>query len=183
MRQHHIAKIVFVFSLAIGSLSQPASARCLASPGNLSVAGGDAASAEQVRDCFYKFQEAWKARDMTFIRSFYAHDPNMLLFFERRQLRGWDKVETLYENMFAHALAGSVKSNYSNVDVMASGNMAYVAANFHLQVTNPEGEELTDEDLFGVLRSRVRGETKQARSCWLPRTISPHATFPGFPTW
>ncbi len=157
MRQHHITKIVFVFLLAIGSLSQPAFAKCLASPGDLSVAGGDAASVEQVRDCFYKFQEAWKARDMTFIRSFYAHDPDMLLFFERRQLRGWDKVETLYENMFAHALAGSVKSNYSNVDVMASGDMAYVAANFHLQVTNPEGEELTDEGRVTVIFER-RGD-------------------------
>jgi len=58
MRQHHITKIVFVFSLVIGSLSQAAFARCLASPGDLSIAGGDAASAEQVRDCLYKFQEA-----------------------------------------------------------------------------------------------------------------------------
>ncbi len=157
MRQHHIIEIIFVLLLAIGSLSQPAFAECLAAPKDLSVVGDDAASAEQVRDCFYKFQAAWKARDMTFIRSFYAHDPDMLLFFERRQLRGWDKVETLYENMFAHALAGSVKSIYSNVDVMASGGMAYVAANFHLQVTNPEGEELTDEGRVTVVFER-RGD-------------------------
>ncbi len=157
MRKHHITKIVFAFWLAIGLLSQPAFARCLASPGDPSVARDDAASAEQVRECFYKFQEAWKARDMTFIRSFFAHDPDMLLFFERRQLRGWDKVETLYENMFAHALPGSVKSVYSNVDVKASGDMAYVAANFHLQVTNSSDEELTDAGRVTVVFER-RGD-------------------------
>ena len=157
MRQHHIIEIVFVFSLALGCLSQPAYAECLADPGDLSVVRDDAASAEQVRECFDKFQEAWKARDMAFVRSFYAHDPDMLLFFERRQLRGWNKVETLYENMFAHALAGSVKSGYSNIDVMASDDMAYVAANFHLQVTNPEGEESTDEGRVTVIFER-RGD-------------------------
>jgi hypothetical protein len=33
-------------------------------------------------------------RDMTFVRDYYAHDANMLLFFERRQLLGWPRVET-----------------------------------------------------------------------------------------
>ena len=129
MHQHHLVKVLFVLSVAITSLSQPAYAACPAVPGD------DAVSAKQVRDCFDRFQEAWKARDMTFIRSFYAHDPEMLLFFERRQLRGWDKVEKLYENMFAHALPGSVKSTYSNIDVKANGDMAYVAANFHAQIS------------------------------------------------
>jgi len=157
MRQHHIIVIVFVFSLAIGSLSQPASAECLAAPNDQSVIGNDAASVAQIRECFDSFNDAWKARDMAFVRSYYAHDPDMLLFFERRQLRGWDKVETLYENMFAHALAGSVKSNYSNVDAMANGDMAYVAANFHLQVTDPEGEESTDEGRVTVVFERRGG--------------------------
>lgn len=91
---------------------------------------------------------------MSFIRSFFAHDADMLLFFERRQLRGWSNVETLYENMFAHALPGSVKSSYSNTDIRASGDMAYVAANFHLQVTNPQGEEMTDEGRVTVVFER-----------------------------
>jgi uncharacterized protein (TIGR02246 family) len=157
MRQYHIIEIVFVLSLAIGLLSQPAFAECLAAPDDQSVVGDDAASVKQVRECFEKFNEAWKARDMAFIRSYFANDPDMLLFFERRQLRGWDKVEMLYENMFAHALAGSVKSTYSNVDAMANGDMAYVAANFHLQVTDPEGEESADEGRVTVVFER-RGE-------------------------
>ena len=157
MRQHHNVAIVLVFSLAIGSLDQPAYAECLATHDDPSVVADDAASVEQVRECFDKFNEAWKARDLAFVRSYYAHDPDMLLFFERRQLRGWDKVETLYENMFAHALAGSVKSTYSNVDAMANGDFAYVAANFHLQVTNPEGEESTDEGRVTVVFERRGG--------------------------
>jgi hypothetical protein len=50
-----------------------------------------------------------------------------------------------------------VKSTYSNVDVMARGEMAYVAANFHLQTTNPEGDESTDEGRVSVIFER-RGE-------------------------
>ena len=151
MRQHHITKIASVFSLLIGSFSLPAYGQCPAEPAD------DAVAAEQVRDCLYKFQDAWRARDMTFIRSFYAHDPDMLLFFERRQLRGWNDVETLYENMYAHALPGSVKSTYSNVDTSASGDLAYANANFHLTVTNPEGEEMTDEGRVTVVFERRDG--------------------------
>ena len=157
MYLHRITTTVLVVLCAITSFSRTAFANCPAFPGDLSAGRDDAASAEQVRECLYRFNEAWKERDMSFIRSFYAHDPDMLLFFERRQLRGWDKVETLYENMFAHALPGSVKSDYSNIDVMASGDLAYVAANFDLQVTNPDGEELTDEGRVTVVFER-RGD-------------------------
>jgi len=114
----------------------------------------DARSQEEVKARFDAFNEAWKERDLSFIRDYYAHDPEMLLFFERRQLRGWVRVETLYENMFAHALPGSVKSTYSNVDVGARGDMAYVAANFQLQVTNPQGEESTDSGRVTVVFER-----------------------------
>lgn len=146
MREHPIRTIVFLSLLAIGSFGQPALAECPASSSD--------SSSEQIQQCFNNFQEAWRERDMTFIRGFFAHDPEMLLFFERRQLRGWSDVEILYENMFAHALPGSVKSNYSNLDIKANGNMAYVAANFHLQVTNPEGEEMTDEGRVTVVFER-----------------------------
>lgn len=152
MRQYFINSIVFVCCLVFVSFSQPAFANCPA-PASAGAAVNTTA-AEQIRQCFDSFQEAWKERDLTFIRTFFAHDPEMLLFFERRQLRGWNDVETLYENMFAHALPGSVKSNYSNVDIKANGDMAYVAANFHLQVTNPEGEEMTDEGRVTVVFER-----------------------------
>ena len=137
-----------VAALATCAFTLPAYGQCPAEPGD------DAAAAEQVRACLFKFNDAWRARDMDFIRDFFAHDSDMLLFFERRQLRGWDDVETLYENMFAHALPGSVKSRYSNVDVKASGDLAYTNANFHLTVTNPEGEEMTDEGRVTVVFER-----------------------------
>jgi len=114
----------------------------------------DEDAVENVRRRFDAFNEAWKARDMDFIRDYFAHDEDMLLFFERRQLRGWDKVETLYENMFAHALPGSVKSTYSNVAIDARGDMAYVAANFHLEVRNPQGETSTDSGRVTVVFER-----------------------------
>lgn len=157
MRRHHIVKIVFITWLASLSVSRPALSECLATPGDQSGNMNDAAAAAEVRDCLFRFQEAWKARDMDFIRSFFAHDADMLLFFERRQLRGWDKVETLYENMFAHALPGSVKSTYTNVDARAGANLAYANANFHLTVTNPDGEEMTDEGRVTVVFER-RGD-------------------------
>ena len=155
MRQRQTRKAVLALSLAIGLCSsQPALSRCLATPHDPSRAVDDAIAADEVRDCLYRFQEAWRARDLSFIRSFFAHDADMLLFFERRQLRGWDDVETLYENMFAHALPGSVRSTYTNVDTRASGNLAYANANFHLTVTNPEGEEMTDEGRVTVVFER-----------------------------
>ena len=120
--------------------------------GSVAVAQDD--SHAQIRERFDAFNEAWKARDMDFIRDFYAHDDDMLLFFERRQLKGWDKVETLYENMFAHALPGSVKSTYSNVDIEAKGDMAYVAANFHLEVQNPQGEPSSDSGRVTIVFER-----------------------------
>ena len=154
MRQLHITKIFLVFMLAVGSLSQPALSECVATPRDPSGIVDEAAAAEEVRNCLFRFQDAWRARDMTFIRSFFAHDSDMLLFFERRQLRGWDDVETLYENMFAHALPGSVKSTYTNVDAKAGADLAYANANFHLTVTNPEGEEMTDEGRVSVVFER-----------------------------
>ncbi len=121
------------------------------------LAQDNARNIEEVRARFDAFNEAWKARDMDFIRDYYAHDEDMLLFFERRQLRGWNQVETLYENMFAHALPGSVKSTYSNVDIDARGDMAYVAANFHLEVRNPRGETSTDSGRVTVVFEKQEG--------------------------
>jgi uncharacterized protein (TIGR02246 family) len=112
---------------------------------------------QEVAALYQAFNMAWEERDMDFIREYFAHDPDMLLFFERRQLEGFDDVETLYENMFAHARAGSVTSRVENLKVDARGDMAYVAANFHLDVTNPEGEKMTDTGRVTVVFERRDG--------------------------
>jgi uncharacterized protein (TIGR02246 family) len=112
---------------------------------------------EDVRARFVAFNDAWEKRDMSYIRDFFAHDDDMLLFFERRQLRGWKEVETLYENMFAHARPGSVTSTFSNLKVEARGSMAYVAANFELQATSPDGENATDAGRVTVVFEKTDG--------------------------
>jgi uncharacterized protein (TIGR02246 family) len=117
----------------------------------------DRRAREEVEALYQAFNEAWEKRDMDFIRDYFAHDPDMLLFFERRQLEGFEAVETLYENMFAHARPGSVTSRVSNLKVDARGDMAYVAANFHLDVMNPEGEEMTDTGRVTVVFERREG--------------------------
>jgi uncharacterized protein (TIGR02246 family) len=120
-------------------------------------ASDDRQSAQEVRARYLAFNDAWERRDMGFIRDFFAHDDDMLLFFERRQLRGWKDVETLYENMFAHARPGSVTSTYSNLKVEARGSLAYVAANFELQATSPDGETATDAGRVTVVFEKRDG--------------------------
>jgi uncharacterized protein (TIGR02246 family) len=112
---------------------------------------------EQIRARFEAFNQAWERRDMEFVRDYYAHDPDMLLFFERRQLLGWPKVETLYENMFANAARGRIESSTSNLKVKAQGNLGYVAANFHLQITEPSGEVTADVGRKSVIFERRDG--------------------------
>jgi len=112
---------------------------------------------EEIRARFEAFNQAWERRDMTFVRDYYAHDADMLLFFERRQLLGWPRVETLYENMFSHASRGRVESTTSNLQVKAFGNVGYVAANFHLQVTEPSGEVSADVGRQTVVFERLDG--------------------------
>lgn len=117
----------------------------------------DEGAEEEIRARFEAFNRAWERRDMAFVRGYYAHDPGMLVFFERRQLRGWPRVETLYENMFAHAARGRIESTTSNLQVKAQGNLGYVAANFHLQITEPSGEVSADVGRQSVVFERRDG--------------------------
>ena len=43
----------------------------------------DRDAAEEVRRRYVAFNDAWEKRDMNYIRDFFAHDDDMLLFFER----------------------------------------------------------------------------------------------------
>jgi ketosteroid isomerase-like protein len=94
---------------------------------------------------------------MAFVRDYYAHDADMLLFFERRQLLGWPRVEKLYENMFAHAARGKIDSTVSNLQVKVNGALGYVAANFHLRVTEPSGDVTEDVGRQTVVFENRRG--------------------------
>jgi uncharacterized protein (TIGR02246 family) len=155
---------------------------------SVQTASEDQKAAEEVRARYHAFNDAWERRDMEFIRGFFAHDDDMLLFFERRQLRGWPLVEELYENMFAHARPGSVQSRYSNLKVEARETMAYVAANFELQVTTPEGEVATDTGRVTVVFEKRDGEWRAVHRHTSfqappgPQRKAPLVTHPG-PLW
>ena len=129
---------------------------CALSAG-VAAAQDDAQSEKEVEARLETFNQAWIDRDLGFIRNFYAHDDDMLLFFERRQLRGFADVDTLYQNMFAHARPGSVRSSYSNITVGANGDMAYAAANFTLETENPSGDAMEDTGRVTVVLERRDG--------------------------
>lgn len=105
----------------------------------------DRRSAREVATLFRAFNQAWERRDPAFIDRFYAHDSSGAFFFERRQLRGWPQVDTLYRNMFANAARGTVRSKFDILDVGARGNLAWLAANFRLEVIEASGDTTVDE--------------------------------------
>lgn len=120
-------------------------------------AAADARAASEILARFDEFNDAWERRDAGFIDGYYAHDPEMLLFFERRQLSGWPRVKTLYDNMFANASSGTVASTASNVRVGARGDMGWLAANFHLEITDPAGTRAVDQGRQTVVYERRDG--------------------------
>ncbi|GMV03903.1 MAG: hypothetical protein AMXMBFR53_01850 [Gemmatimonadota bacterium] len=117
----------------------------------------DLRSAAEIRALFEEFNAAWERRDPEFIRRYYAHDGTGVFFFERRQLVGWPRVDTLYANMFANASRGEVRSGYDVLDVQARGDVGWLAANFRLEVTEPSGETSVDEGRQSVVFERRDG--------------------------
>ena len=105
----------------------------------------DVASEREIRQTFDAFNAAWERRDAAFIDRFYAHDSAATFFFERRQLSGWARVDTLYRNMFASAARGRVRSLYEVLDVGARGTVGWLAANFRLEVIETNGDTSVDE--------------------------------------
>jgi ketosteroid isomerase-like protein len=118
----------------------------------------DRRSAEEVRARFEAFNAAWERRDSAFIAEFYAHDPSGVFFFERRQLRGWPKVDTLYRAMFANAGGGQVRSRFEVLDVGARGDLGWLAANFRLEVIAPAGDTTVDEGRQSLVFERRAGQ-------------------------
>lgn len=152
-KNYKIGAVCFIFFI-ISAVGQTAYAECLATPNDVPNNSDDKASAGQIKDCLKTFEKAWKESDIEFIRGFFAHDEDMLIFFERRQLTGRSNVETFYEGAFSRAREGSVKFAHSNIDVKARGDMAYLAANFRLELINPEGKETVDEGRISVVFER-----------------------------
>jgi ketosteroid isomerase-like protein len=117
----------------------------------------DRRSAAEVLALFRDFNAAWERRDSAFIRRYFAHDTGAVFFFERRQLKGWPRADTLYRNMFASAARGRVNSKYDVLDVGARGDVAWLAANFRLEVIEPSGDTTVDEGRQSLVFERRGG--------------------------
>ena len=89
-------------SLPLCSLALVACAVASARPA-AAQSSADVRSRSEVIALFRAFNDAWERRDAAFIDRYYAHDSTGVFFFERRQLQGWPRVDTLYRNMFANA--------------------------------------------------------------------------------
>ena len=120
-------------------------------------APADRRSAVEVRALFEQFNAAWERRDLSFVNAFYAHDTTGVFFFERRQLKGWPLVDTLYRAMFTNAARGTVHSRFEILDVGARGKLAWLAANFRLEVVEPSGDTTADEGRQSLVFERRRG--------------------------
>jgi uncharacterized protein (TIGR02246 family) len=117
----------------------------------------DRRSAQEIRRLFLDFNAAWERRDPAFIDAFYAHDTSGVFFFERRQLKGWPRVDTLYRNMFASAARGRVRSSYDILDVGARGTLGWLAATFRLEVIEANGDTTVDEGRQSLVLERRAG--------------------------
>lgn len=117
----------------------------------------DAQSAREIRALFDQFNAAWERRDPAFIERFYVHDPDALFFFERRQLTGWDSIRTLYDAMFASAKRGTIRSSYNNLSLHARGDVGWLAVNFRLEITEPDGTSSVDEGRESMVFERRAG--------------------------
>ena len=116
----------------------------------------DRRSAREVLSLFREFNQAWERRDSAFINRYYAHDSSGIFFFERRQLFGWPRVDSLYRTMFANA-RGTVRSTYDVLDVGARGPVAWLAANFRLEVIAASGDTTVDEGRQSLVFERRAG--------------------------
>ncbi len=117
----------------------------------------DARSAVEVLALFEEFNAAWERRDQAFVDRFYAHDTTGMFFFERRQLAGWPRVDSLYRTMFASAARGRVRSLFEVKDVGARGDLAWLAANFRLEVIEANGDTTVDEGRQSLVFERRAG--------------------------
>ena len=143
-------------SLPLCSLALVACAVASARPA-AAQSSADVRSRSEVIALFRAFNDAWERRDAAFIDRYYAHDSTGVFFFERRQLQGWPRVDTLYRNMFANAARGRVRSQYDILDAGARGDVAWLAANFRLEVIEATGDTTVDEGRQSLVFERRKG--------------------------
>ena len=102
-----------------------------------------------------EFAEAWTRRDLRFVERYFAQDPDLVWFFERRQLRGFADVRKLYERMFR--AGGNVRRTVSNRVIRVVGDAAFSAANFRLESVE-RGRRIVDEGRISTFYARRNGQ-------------------------
>jgi ketosteroid isomerase-like protein len=102
-----------------------------------------------------QFAEAWTKRDLAFVERYFAHDPELMWFFERRQLRGFAEVRKLYDRMFA--AASNVKRTLSNRVIRVYGDAAFSSANFRIEGVEA-GKRVVDEGRISTFYAKQNGQ-------------------------
>lgn len=101
-----------------------------------------------------EFAAAWEKRDLKFIEQYFSHDPDLLWFFERRQLKGFEEIRKLYEQMFAGS--AKIKRTLSNRVARVYGNAAFSAANFRLE-SRENGKRTVNEGRISTFYAKENG--------------------------
>jgi ketosteroid isomerase-like protein len=98
-----------------------------------------------------EFAAAWEKRDLKFIEQYFSHDPNLIWFFERRQLKGIEGIRKMYERMFADT--PNIKRSISNRVTRVYGNGAFSAANFRIE-SREAGKRIVNEGRISTFYAR-----------------------------
>src|SRR5262249_41735383 len=102
-----------------------------------------------------QFAEAWSNRDLKFIEQYFSHDPDLTWFFERRQLKGFEGVRTLYERMFK--AASNTKRTLSNRVIRVYGDAGFSSANFRIE-GREAGKRVIDEGRISTFFAKQNGQ-------------------------
>ena len=102
-----------------------------------------------------QFAEAWTKRDMKFVERYFSHDPELVWFFERRQLKGFEDVRKLYQRMFS--AASNVKRTLTNRVIRVYGDAAFSSANFRIEGVEA-GKRVIDEGRISTFYAKQDGQ-------------------------
>jgi ketosteroid isomerase-like protein len=92
---------------------------------------------------------------MKFVERYFSPDPELVWFFERRQLKGFGDVRKLYQRMFN--AASNVKRTLTNRVIRVYGDAAFSSANFRIEGIEA-GKRIVDEGRISTFYAKQNGE-------------------------
>lgn len=122
----------------------------------------------EIRYLIHKCAEAYARKDVAFLMSVCAPDPDVLAIgtAEDEKRIGPEAIRTAYEKFFAQVESVSVL--YSDILVKSRGDVAWVYAEGHVSLKTDRGEFTRKSRLTSVLEKR--------KGKWL--FVQTHASFP-----